>query len=1165
MRLERLEIGRLPGIPKGFTLSELGAGLNVVLGPNASGKTSICRAIRGLLWPAREALEAASIGGRFDAEGVSWEARREGPRVTWRREGEPSEAPPIPEQRLAHCYLLGVEELLALANDEDELAGRILTEMAGGFDVPGLLDELVKQKPRGRSEGERVRKTRGELARVRREQEDLARREQELDDLRADLAEAGEAAIEAAALEQARRLEAARRAREEAQQGLREFPAEMERLAGNEPQRLDGLRKEQEAQRQRLREQQSKARRAREAIEAAALAEGAVDRSRLDALEQAIEELLRRENDLQTLDQRIDEAVARLDRARQALAGRDWSGEMALDGDAVSEAEACLVELQALRAERSRLEAELEARTADEPQTDPDALRAATDELTRWLEAGTAPEGAQDSGPAIWMVLASALLAVGGAAALGWTLHWTAALAALPALALAWLALRRGPAAAPPVDPRPGFVARFRETGCIEPEHWNRDSVAVHLEKLEEERAAALAARAHAQERQRAESELERLRPREEKNARRRERLASDCGLAPSIAGLDLVGMAHRIRDHGQAEQDHDDALRARRRADERSGELGAEISAFLEAHGESPDGDGSRNLRAALVRLRHRSATVLGETRALQESEQACAQLGDALEAKAEEERALFREAALTPDDEAELRRRCELLATYRTARQDLARKEAVEQNEAKSLKGHEELAALDTEELQRRAADARQRAGGVQDLTQRIAGIVAELAQARGGARLGDAAAAHDEALRCAADAREQALEIAAGCFLLEDVTREHLREGSPVVLTRAQDWFQRFTGHAWSLGVEGGGLDGAAPRFHARDHSAGEHRALAQLSSGTRMQLLIAVRLAFATEAEPAGPIPLLLDEALTTSDPERYSAVVGCLKVLAADDQRQIIYLTSQPWDAAQWGTEGVDGAGSAALKRIDLAEVRRLATGATAPAELHLPPAREIPDPTGMTPEHFGAAIGARRFDPFEEAGALHLFHLLRDDLVLVTRLLRQGYEHCGQVQALLESDAAATLLDATQAETLNARIDVVDAFLESWRIGRGAPLDRDRLSQAGVPDSFIDRIAELADELHGDAAALLAAIEDRVDPRVKRFQRKTLTKLRENLERAGHLDTRPVLEPCELKSRVLGAAAAAIEAGRLRAEQVGRLVDELSELAAREHGTAATP
>src|SRR5690606_20666659 len=102
----------------------------------------------------------------------------------------------------------------------------------------------------------------------------------------------------------------------------------------------------------------------------------------------------------------------------------------------------------------------------------------------------------------------------------------------------------------------------------------------------------------------------------------------------------------------------------------------------------------------------------------------------------------------------------------------------------------------------------------------------------------------------------------------------------------------------------------------RFGAVDLRAGEggrRLALDQLSTGTRAQLLIAARLAFALtleaavadEGEELATLPFVLDEALTTSDPERFAQVAGAVLDIVETAGRQFVYLSARPEDAAMW--------------------------------------------------------------------------------------------------------------------------------------------------------------------------------------------------------------------------------------------------------------------
>ncbi len=46
MWIQRLHLRHAPGLPDGVALADVRPGLNVVVGPNASGKSTLARALR---------------------------------------------------------------------------------------------------------------------------------------------------------------------------------------------------------------------------------------------------------------------------------------------------------------------------------------------------------------------------------------------------------------------------------------------------------------------------------------------------------------------------------------------------------------------------------------------------------------------------------------------------------------------------------------------------------------------------------------------------------------------------------------------------------------------------------------------------------------------------------------------------------------------------------------------------------------------------------------------------------------------------------------------------------------------------------------------------------------------------------------------------------------
>ncbi|MHC5064531.1 MAG: AAA family ATPase, partial [Planctomycetota bacterium] len=83
MKIRSLKITRLPGIRDPFEISDLSPGLNLIIGPNASGKTSLCRAFRSLIWPEGKRMDHASLSSELVAGDGEFRVEREGNTTRW--------------------------------------------------------------------------------------------------------------------------------------------------------------------------------------------------------------------------------------------------------------------------------------------------------------------------------------------------------------------------------------------------------------------------------------------------------------------------------------------------------------------------------------------------------------------------------------------------------------------------------------------------------------------------------------------------------------------------------------------------------------------------------------------------------------------------------------------------------------------------------------------------------------------------------------------------------------------------------------------------------------------------------------------------------------------------------------------------------------------------
>ena len=283
------------------------------------------------------------------------------------------------------------------------------------------------------------------------------------------------------------------------------------------------------------------------------------------------------------------------------------------------------------------------------------------------------------------------------------------------------------------------------------------------------------------------------------------------------------------------------------------------------------------------------------------------------------------------------------------------------------------------------------RKRADELRPREKEIARIEAEIDLAYRGHELQEAMAAESSAMAALADVRQANRESALGQMLLDRAERQHEQESRPLVWKKADEYFNLFTGgrHRLKMAAHGDGMI----RFQAKVENSVDYLELKELSDGTRAQLLLAVKLAFMTVGEEGVRPPIFLDDSLTSADPERFAAVAGSLGRLAAEEDRQIFYLTPNPTDIAAFQRALTEERLEPA-HHIDLAEVRGIAS--TVDSSLldpaNLPANVMAPDPTGMSATEYAAALMVPRPDPWAPWGGLHLFLVLQDNMDLVRRL-----------------------------------------------------------------------------------------------------------------------------------------------------------------------------
>ncbi|MDQ7087888.1 MAG: hypothetical protein Q9Q13_08560 [Acidobacteriota bacterium] len=1071
MKLRSVVIRRMPGIHQPFRLEpgDLGPGLNLVVGPNAVGKSSLCRAVRALLWPSVEPdLELdAEAAWEIDGEVVTVSAVPGRP-VRWTAGGRACAPPDLPPGYLARCYAIGLLEVVkpdAAGATDERLQAELRRQLSGGYDLKRVERPFYDKPQAGRAEARALRAAEQKVRELAGRLEALARDEEGLEALRRERDEASRARgrLERlrVALQVAGHRQVLREARAEAD---RRFPPQMDRLRGDERESLDALREECGEVERKLREARATLRQAEEEMAACGLGD---DPPSVEALEEArarVQNLLRVEDTLDGLAQERAAARGVLEQARAAL------GE-AFDPAAAGRVDAAFLE------------------TLDRLMARRDEARTRLDQAEQFFRSTR-------SGP-------------------GWLPGLLVALAAgALSCALAW-------GATSPV----GMLGLVAGTGL------GAAAVVFSLRYLAQRRAGRL---------------LEQSREAWEAADDEVRRFKRGLGLDLPDGSLALGSLAGDLRRWQEARAELA-RLESRREEIQRRHEAWLEeIATFVArwSRMEVRDGAGAQAAVGALVSRaeRHRQALARCReaSRRADDLEQRLARLRAGC-------RALFERAGL-PDIEdlaaadRALDERLALLSDYREVTARCARLEWAIREKLAELGDQASLAERSPDQLEEEAARLEGQVSRLDALQQQVADTEARVRQARESHAMARALEARDEARRDLEQALAGQLVRAAGRVLMRRVRERHARDAEPRVLARAASLLATFTRQAYALEAEP-----ETGAFRVRDALSGETLLLAALSDGTRSQVLLAARLAFAFEAEGKARPPLWLDEALTGADPERFAAVADSLVEMLRREDRQVFYLTASPSDVEIW-QQALEHRGEARVTPIDLGRLRRgQATAAVrwVPAE-----PRPIPDPGGMDPGAFAAEVGVGPVDPWADVEALHLFYLLADDLPTLARLLEAGIETAGQWKVYRLRGAATLIVpEKPVAARIDAAVAAASSFYRAFRQGRPRPLARRDLLATGIlSQTFFEPVAALATRLDGDGARLIEALRGRA---VKGFHRATADKLEQAFRERGLIDEDEALDRGQVTARVLADSRPFIENGSIDVAGVRAVVDTL--------------
>ncbi len=1151
IQFEKLRIDRVGDRIRrgeGFELTDLSPGITLIHGPNASGKSTTALVIQELLWPGRVGLARPTLEGWFRENESRWHVDIDAGHVVSTRDGRPGTALDIGPVENRLRYHLALDELIV--DDNSEFAAKIAHASQGGYDLAAAEEKLgFRSRPRSpRGAVQELQRFRDEVERARRRQMEIEQEAAHLETLRRDRKTAIEAHEELARLEKVRDYCLADEACGAIESKLGTIPEGVSRLRGDERARLDRIDEQMQANENHRDREEERIRRAATMLAETRLPESGIDPAVFRDVRSRVDRLKSVETELRGIEEKLEEAQVRERKAWQRLDGHiDRERLEGVDRVEIGELSPFARRVQHDRAEREVLDERrrrLEQSGPDEEGSlhDRDAITRGIALLSNWLAS---PEPAPaSSGRVHWPIAAAAGAIVFLATVLAGVHHGAWILAALfgPLVFGADWWVRRRPAAERGTGARRVYQQDYESTDLPPPDSWQENAVADLLGRL----VRLAHASEQEAERQRRLGELEvdgqSLAGREDELEAERARLADRLGIAIRVADEWLPLLVDNI---SAWQRSHDDvAVKTgqHKRITEERNTLLESINTAIGPHGY----DRVDSAEAAAEAVRDLEARQKDYETASRERTEARRQLDESvapeLKRLASERRAILERLGLDDERAHQLDAWLKQRPEYEKLTGELAEKKAVRENQRRALAGHEHLLKMDRETLERKIQEQRDLAETRDNLTERIAGIERDIENAKRGNDLSDALRARDAAEANLARARDGNQRAVAGSVLTDWVREEAVERSRPEVFQRANELLARFTLGSLELTLDD---RDDPPVFKAR---AGTEpaRPVEHLSIGERVQTLMAVRLAF-LERDERVRLPLLLDEALGTSDDARTDLIIDSV-IAVAREGRQVFYFTAQHHEIAKWETRLARADVPHAV--IDLAQVRRLSTAKNRPLETIAVESPEPIAPDGMDYEDYGHALGVPNLDPSSESiDQVHLWHLL-DDAQALHRLLRLRIVTWFQLRTLMCQGGHGLVPEGDGIpHRASAAARAVEEACRLWRIGRGKPVDRAVLEDSGcVSETFINEVSALAATLNGDAAALIQELEA---GRVSRWRKSNTEGLRAYFEENGYLANAVPLPPEELRVRVLAAVADDLAAERLNPEHVERILASL--------------
>jgi uncharacterized protein YhaN len=1146
LRFNKVSVKKMPGLKEGLKpFEDLSPNINIIAGPNASGKSSAARAIQQLIWQDR--TEGMSAEGHFDMEETPWISVVDSTFKQFQKNGMDGSLEGIPAVESKNRYMLSLHDLIKA--DEQHLAEKILRDSIGGYDMDKAAGELGYRSTKTTKRAQQYSKyeeAEKDFRKKREEHEHLNKEQSGLQELYRDQKDAQEAQ---SLVEFYRLIFKQKTLADELSQlenSHSEFPAEMGKVRVEDFETIEELERQIGDQRTNIENAEVRIKQLANAREDLRLPDGGVDENHIRELRYLIDELEEADRTIRDLKLDItEEECLRKEASKQLGDDFDSTGFDRLDLSEVGQLDQFWQQAFDIFGDRRWKESQArDLKDQQKPYESGELIEKGIDALAKWLQASDRVS----SGVSLTLIALVAVAVIGTALAVYF--FGGPGLIGLLIVAALLFYMYRGDGSV-----QNGSLAirekDFSETGLEGPDNWNAEEVAGRLNELITDLQESRWQEKLSDQLQNKEKELQNLKPVLDQVEEKADQLREKLGFVPDLKEENLRDYASLFWFLTSVKkwQAHHNSISAKNQSLEEAKalfeeKLSACNSIFTIYNLERADSlAGAKALSETLGSKNESYRELCRETEDREKEFDRRRKEKEKLEGTLDE---VYKRLNVENGEKFKVKSLVDRLEAYTEITDDLRVKKREYKNAVLLVEGHEdyerekeEIEALSIRQIEEKIEENQRTAGALDEIKKTITQIETRVKDVREKNDLEQALGRREEALLELQQLYEENLVSITGDLIVTHLKDHVGDQNMPDVFHRAKELFNRITRGRYELRVSGSDQ----PEFRAYDTLDKLGRPLDHLSTGTKIQLLMSVRLAFVEQSETTVKLPILADELLANSDDERAEAIIDALTEISSSG-RQIFYFTAQEDEVAKWNRYMKGKKLPVKIYVIEEGNFRvdidREPVGLNG-IKLN----KVVPEPGSATYDSYGKKLDVPAFNPLrDDVEQLHVWYLFDDPEVLY-HCLTAGIEKWGMLKSYIQTRGIIEGLDEQESGRVHARAAVIEKYIELVRHGQNKPISREVLEDSGaVSTNFIDEVSQKLEECNYDPGKLIRSLRK---SEVSGFRTNKIEELEEYLLWHGFIQANEPYSSEEIQIR-LGAF---ISGSELRREDAEKLSDRI--------------